>query len=926
MCRNVRLIITGLALLGVGLTAPTAPAQLGDTALDEQDERLRIGTAGAELYTRVRLFDFDERKLGNFEETPMHWVQLRGDGLPTLYAKGSFDEEVGHTAAPSFRLDIATGNVAYEYRNLDLTVVHQSDYFVVAYVRPAGLRFAAAFVAAYFVDRFGERIEGSQRISNLVRATGRDPEPWQRVQIDLPGEFPLAHALRLQLWILQDYVWRKPDPRDVDPIIRRDVHATAWFDELSVYRLPRVQLHFSNPAGLVLPGKQEEFILDVNNATSQALKAELGIIDSGGRVCHRQELDVPTATGPVSFTPPSATSATTGTGDLRLALDLEGSTAAVHAPVPKLAPGLYTGRLRLLGGSETLLERTSRFAVLPELPADDRLYPDIGVDIGPWQGGSIAGLRELLVALGCGAVKIGIPMAGALNSQEKSSYFQDLSQLLRALAENRIDATGVILVPPGEDYLAAEGSTRRLVASGEAWRQLFSPVLAHFGALLPTWQLGSEAIELRNGGRWQPADVERVRSHLCKFITIPKLAIPQRITALEPRQDDIVSVWVPADLPTRALPRQLDFLVDDDASSYWLQLAPPARGSLSPARLLDDLVRRVVLAQALGPQRVFLPAPFTLSRGSGQPAWQPTEDFLILRTLFRCLSGKHAVGAMTPAADTLAVVFEGTGSSCMVVWSWRETAPTEPVELYLGSQPQAIDLWGQPIPLKVVAQRTRLPVGPTPIIVKTLNTPLALLQASYRIAPTYVQVHKPEPRPVVTFRNPYDTRLSGEVRLTPPGNWQVEPTICRFLLEPGEIFAEPITLTLPPRQTAQGYTLDVRLTLHSPESTELCFPEALTVGLCDIGLDATTYWDGDSLVLQQSLQNLSGQPVNFTAFCDAPGYARQERFFSNVAPGEVSIQTYVFPNGRELAGTSLPIGVQEIGGKRSLNQFAEVPP
>ena len=666
MTRDASLIITGLVLLGVGLATPRAPAQLGDVSLEEQDERQRIGAAGVELYTRVRLFDFDEQKLGNFEETPMHWVQLRGDGLPTLYAKGRFDEEVGHGAAPSFRLDIATGNVAYEYRNLDLTVVRQSDYFVVAYVRPAGLRFAAAFVAAYFVDRFGERLEGSQRISNLVRATGRDPEPWQRVQIDLPGEFPMAHALRLQLWILQDYVWREPDPHDVDPIIRRDVHATAWFDDLSVYRLPRVQLRFSNPAGLVLPGKQEEFILDVNNATSQPLKAELGITDSSGRVCHRQELDVPTAAGPVSFTPPSPTSATTSTGDLRLALDLQGSTTAVHAPVPKLAPGLYTAQLRLLGGSETLLELTSRFAVLPELSTDGRLYPDIGVDIGRWQGDSIAGLRELLVALGCGAVKIGIPMVGALDSQEKTSYYQDLSQLLRVLAENRIDATGVILVPPENDHLGAEGSTRRLVARGEAWRQLFSPVLAHFGALLPTWQLGSEAIELRNAGQWQPVDIERVRDHLRKFITIPKLAIPQRITALAPHQDDIVSVWVPADLPTRALPRQLDFLVDDDASSYWLQLAPRARGSLSPARLLDDLARRVVLAQALGPQRIFLPAPFELSRRSGQPAWQPTEDFLVLRTLFHYLSGKHAVGAMTPAPDTLAILFEGTESSCMV--------------------------------------------------------------------------------------------------------------------------------------------------------------------------------------------------------------------------------------------------------------------
>lgn len=925
MMRHERLIITGMNALCVLLSGSPAGAQPTPALTGESDTPGLLTVEQAELYRLVKHFDFDERRLGNYQDTPMHWVQLRGEGLPALYANGRFDDDVGRRAAPSFRLDIATGNVAYEYRHLDLTVVPESDYSVVGHVRPAGLKFSAAFVAAYFVDRFGERIAGSERVSNLVRATGRDPEPWQTLEVDLPGEFPLAYALRLQFWILQDYVWRERDPHGIDPIVRRDVYATAWFDDFSVYRLPRVQLRLSNPAGLIRPGKPEEFILEVNNAASQPLRAELRVTDSVGRPRHTQVLDVPAMTRPADSAPDDSPTAPATARGLTLAMAQRSHMVAIRTAVPELTPGFYTAQLRLLSGSDALLKRTTRFTVLPELPTRTVRSPDIGVDLGRWEGGEIAGLRELLTTLSCGAIKVGIPTVGHLGGEERTSYFQQLSTLLQVLTEDRIDVTGVILTPPTTDSLGAGESTREFVARGGDWRELLSPILAHFGALLPTWQLGSEAIELRDAGQWRPADVERVRDLLGKFISIPKLAIPQPVTAVWPYKDDTISVWIPPNLPTRTLPAQLEFLVDVEASSCWLQLATSQRHNLSSSRRANDLARRVVLAKALGPGRVFLPAPFHVYRSGGQPTWQPTEDFLVLRTLFHYLAGKTAVVAMTPAPDTLAVIFQGADASCMIAWSWRQEPPAEPIELYLGANPRAIDIWGKPVPLEVTRGRTRVPVAPTPLIIDALNTPLAALQTSYRIAPTYVQVHDPEPRPVLTFRNPYAARLSGEVRLSPPRNWQIEPTVRSFQLEPGGTFAEPLTLILPPRQVAQVYKLDVRLRLHSPEQTELYFSESLTVGLRDIALETTAYWQGNDLLVEQSLRNLCEKPVNFTAFCDAPGRSRQEREFLEVAPGELSVQTYSFPTSRDLAGAKLRLGAQEIDGARRLNQFVEVP-
>ncbi len=920
LIKNVLALLCALPFVSVSVAQTRTPPVAGDFAsrpiLSEQ----------AELYTRVKHFDFDERKLGNYEDTPMHWIQQRGDGLPALYARGQLDDELGRTAAPSFRLDIATGNVGYEYRHLDLTVVPESDYSLVGYIRADKLKFAGAFVAAYFSDRFGEPIAGSHRVSPIVRATGRDPEPWQRVTVDLPGESPLAYTLRLQFWILQDSAWRGPDPRQIDPIERRDVYASAWFDDFSIYRLPRVNLRLSNPAGLVGPGCREDIVVDVNNATSQPLQLALTVRDENGRPHHTKRFEVQPMISPSDFVPDdSPTTRATSGGELTLTALEQRQGAAVHEPLPDLAPGFYSAELCVLGGEKPLLTRRTNFAVLPPLPGVDLRYLDLGVDLGLWHRSDVAGLTGLLGGLGCGAIKIGVPMVGDIEGHEKNAYFRQLGALLRGLAENRIDVTGVMLVPPSTTETESDNSARELVASGDEWRELFGPILARFGALLPTWQLGAEAIELHGAQLWKPADVDRVRRHLRTFVSIPRLVIPQPITAVSPPGDDIRSVWVPSNLPTRTLPRVLDFLVGDNTASCWLQFAASTDRDLNEARRISDLARRLVLAKALGPGRIFVPAPFELSDRGGQPAWQPTKDYLVYRTLFHYLSGKTAVMATTSTPNALAIIFQGPDSSCLIAWSWQESAAAEPVQLYLGPNPHAVTLWGKRRPLEVKEGRTQIPVGSTPLILDSLHTPLALLQTSYRVHPTYVQLHTREPRPIVTFRNPYDQPLTGEIRLTPPGDWQVMPVQQRFTLAPGEVFTEPLTLTLPPRQIAQTHNLDVHLILHTPEAAELHFPESLIVGLRDVGLDALVYWEGSDLILKQSLMNLSDKTVSFNAYCDPPHRAREERFFNKVAPGEIAEQTYVFPNARYLAGRRIPMGIVEIDGPRHLNQFAEVP-
>src|ERR1700735_1072339 len=65
--------------------------------------------------TRVlRTFDFEERRLGNAEDLPMHWVKVEGPGLPH-YVNGQLSSDRARSGKYSFRFDLNGGSLVYRY-------------------------------------------------------------------------------------------------------------------------------------------------------------------------------------------------------------------------------------------------------------------------------------------------------------------------------------------------------------------------------------------------------------------------------------------------------------------------------------------------------------------------------------------------------------------------------------------------------------------------------------------------------------------------------------------------------------------------------------------------------------------------------------------------------------------------------------------
>ncbi len=895
-----RTMRSAAARRGAAAVLLAASCLTGARAQDRTDTRSGAKpaptTAARSAYRLIKHFDFDERAAGNFEDTPMHWRKLAGDGMPA-YSRGVIDEQVGHDAAPSFRLDLAMGNLAYEYAYTDLNVLPNAAYRIVAAVRTTGLTHSRAFLAVHLVNREGGRIAGSDAISPLVSDADMPPEGWRRLTVDLIGQFPDAAAIRLQLWVLQTNVWREVDPNMIDPIQREDVGARAWFDDIRVFVFPHTRMRFSAPSGIVQPGEPAALLLEIKNAAGALLPADLTIVNQSGGEVFRHRI---TAIG----------------------------VEPTRLPLPPLPPGYYVAQLSPQVEFDTPLVRTLRFVVAPPLPAATPLARDMGIDASRYEADHPAALREIVASLNAVALKVGVPL---MHETGDSSLVR--AQIVGAISSEltlaRAETIGVLLPPPPESAAVIVDKTLHGMLTVHAdWVDHLAPVLAQLGGRITSWQLGRERDELAEGAGWTADRIALFRTEITRFTSLPELVVPVSVFSPQPPEIGTPSFWVEPTIPARRTPAYLDFLVEPAEGARWVSVPADDRALVDEASRTIDLIQRIILAKALSPDRLFVEAPIARRAEIDGGEWEPTPLFIPLRTLFVYLSGKRAVAVNPLPPDGLIIFFhdESSGTSCAAAWCWTADAAERLHKVYLGAGVTQIDLWGRRTTPEVVEGRTHLRLGRTPVLLENLDLGVTLLAASLRVDPTYLQLHSDGQRPILTFRNGAATPIRGEVAVSAPAEWQVSPQKIPFDLAAGEELSQPLTLTLPRRVIRADGDLEVRVDVQAPSAATLHFTVPLQVGFRDIDMLADVEWHGDDLVVRQALKNLSAEEVRFDGFCQPVQRPRQEHAYLNLPPGETAEHSYVFPSARDLAGLRIHVGVREIRGNRVIERLVTVPP
>src|SRR4051794_11097488 len=111
----------------------------------------RAGAEPADVSRILRSFDFEERRLGNVEELPMHWTKVEGIGLPH-YVNGQLASDRARSGQYSFRLELNGGSLIYRCQPSNVKVQRDAHYRVSGFVETTVMTHARARLSAYFTD------------------------------------------------------------------------------------------------------------------------------------------------------------------------------------------------------------------------------------------------------------------------------------------------------------------------------------------------------------------------------------------------------------------------------------------------------------------------------------------------------------------------------------------------------------------------------------------------------------------------------------------------------------------------------------------------------------------------------------------------------------------------------------------------------
>lgn len=875
----------------------------------------------------VHFFDFEERKFGNFEDLPMHWYMIgrpaqtsdpdflrqplhqaliHRRGFPA-YTTVRFDTRDPLSGELSFHLGLNGGNAGAFLEVGTLPAVPSSDYLVTAGVRTRGLDRAAARIVAYFVDAHGVPIAASRTGSPPIR----DAAEWTAVSVKLPGRFPDAAWIVLELELTQPAA-DPADPLGSQQIVLQDVAGGVWFDDISVWQLPHVEVRTQSPVNMVRSPQRPRLSVEVRDLTGQRLHADLTIYD------HRHRR-VAQTTRPV------------GAG--------EPMTWEWEPDLPGF--GWYLADLRVYEESESgggpidgPVART--LSTMLWLPPDGALFPDDRRRFVLGAQGLPESEMKLLPA---------ILDATRLDAVVVSAWTTDTTLGALARQQDRLDQTlekllvaghGVTLsLDPVPRELAempgveADRPLAVLRADPDLWLAYLAPVLMRQGQRIDRWQLGRSDRAQAFYHDDLPELLAGVRRQFTALAPQPRLIVPWR--AGQARRPELGrDITLALDVPTAAAPEHLPAQVaawSDPPTPVVLYLHEPPADLVDHDSRVADLALRMVRGWEALVAGMALPRPWTAAVGRRNAIW-PDPLLGVFSNVAQRLAGRQVLGRLPLGRGLRGLILDGPRGGMIVAWNRSADRRNAAIDMYLGESPVAIDVWGNRAPVPLVGGRHRLTLTQTPVFITGIDAELALLRASFKVEPAFVEaLQTPHPHTVI-LRNPWGRTISGSLLFTGPESWQVQPVRHRFSLAAGQWMRLPVELSFPFAELAGPKRLTARIEFTADRHYEIELSAPMELGLPDVEFHPTVALEPGSkpgLVdaeLVCIVTNTGGKPRSLSAFANLRGHPRQERSIARLLPGQSIVRRFTFHDlTAEDRIAPLRAGIREINGPAVLNRL-----
>lgn len=865
-------------------------------------------SAASGLSTRriVHRYDFDERKLGNFESMPMHWFRIHRDGYPR-YSNMGFDKSHVTTGEYAFRIEPNGGSAGVVLEPGALAAMPDADYLVTARLRTEKMKHARAMISGQFLDGRRRPIDASRAATPMVTSNGK----WTTLSFRLSGRHAGAAWIVLRMEVLQPTQFNASQRNRLGQhkLNYTDIHAAAWFEDVTVYQLPRIELATDTPIGLSVADAPPFLIANVRDLSGTPLDSRIDVYDMTGRLIDSMQ----------------RTKSQAG--------------RARWSWKPKLPRfGWYWAELNVYSGRELVGRRQTAFAYLPQpLPANHEQaerFVLVAERLGPEHRPLLLPLMERTN----GGALVLSAWSALIGDDPQDLAKQPADPLLMALASGSCELTLSFDRVP--EALARKTTTDIDAPLGmftlpyEQWRTPFEALLIRYGRTVKRWQIGATG---SGAAYWHddlPNFYPKLYERFHQFLAHPKVAMAWQAHQTIPQQAkpfNALTMHLPHSVRPEDIPRYAQTWPTDTAELTVVLETLPSGPYAHPQRA-EDLALRMIHTWQTPVQRLAIDAPWRTTDGR-EPGLMPDPLLAVWSNVAGQLAGRRIVGRINLGKGLHCLVLDGKRGGALVAWNRNADQPRVSIPLYLGAQPRVVDLWGNRVSLELTQNgRHQLELTSAPVFFEDIDIKLARLRSSFKIDPPFVRSVYKVHQHTLELTNPYPRSIHGTLRITGPEHWKIGPQLFHYNALPGETVRLPIELNFPISELEGEKQLTAMLELdgETERAVELAAP--LSLGLKQVLYTPTLHVersaqrvDGD-VVVTALVTNIGDKPQSFYAFALAHDQPRLERIVSRLAPGQTMLKRFRFINAaRELSGSTIRTGLREMNGPAILNTTVQVP-
>lgn len=858
------------------------------------------------------LFDFEERDI-HYEDQPMNWTKWAGPGeFYPHYATGRLSTEHQRSGEYSFELQAHGGSVGFEYGRRFIRAPPGSDFHISGYVHFENVRRVRARLSCVLTDRTGREIPGSRCLSELVGPDQEDRDGWAHLEVYVPGSFPNARFIAIAVWVLQESQWSQEADADAS-IFQPDVRAIAWFDDISIYQLPRVVLSTDQPGNVFGADDTPRLQVEVEGVSHLDYQIRLRVSDVTGNVMQDEKW---------------------------ILVGVEDTVRVKTMELPQLGPGLYHARMDIVSGGASVAARELSFLKTAPLSGDlTTRGSGFGLLLLDDKVGSLDTGIELVRAANARLIKL--PVWRAHEDQPGSIFSEpDFDRQLLKLPQYDIQVVATFSEVPDSLWLKMRSKRRTVLdmlsQEAELWVPQVASVLARYARQIPYWQIGPDTRS--ENQYWEPRIgnvVEAMRKEFQELVGYTVLAVPLS-SMFDVDHEQVRTDYVALNVSAAIEPQQVAAYLEDWRSRglkhIWVTIETLDSDVYLREEVLADFAKRVAFAKKGGAEAIYINHPWVCAISNARVTYKPTEFLLVFRTLADHLGGLRYVGQFDLTDDVPALIFDLDGTGCIFTWRRgreRDGGESRELDVYLGENVQMIDLFGNVTPLPSKAGVSRVRVGSLPIMLSGIDTRLARLQASLKLTPSALDGSVSRQRVKLSFVNPFGTSISGRVRFRVGpdyrNNWAMEPGYFNFMLRTDETLEKEVIITLPRNEIGGEKRLELSLIIDAGRSYRLRAAIPLEIRLKGVEVSVFARRLGArNLLVQLVVTNTSQKEVSLNSFVDLPDGDRIERVISRLQPGASASKSFPIPDAVEWLGEFLRVGLYDPRGVKRINYHVQI--